>query len=64
MSYLQPISEPPQVKFQSPKKAKGDIRKLGLESMKQQVRQGEDGHFVIASEMILWNSVNEKEQGG
>lgn len=72
MSYLQAAANPrvtpdevpvPKPPSHSYRRVQGDI-KLGPELMKQQVRQGEDGHFVVASEMMLWNCVNRYARGG
>ncbi|KAG0698300.1 Alpha/beta hydrolase family-domain-containing protein [Suillus ampliporus] len=47
-----------------PHSSKRDIMKLGLEFTKQQVRQGEDGHFGITDEKLLWNCVNRYTKKG
>ena len=50
-----PIPERPR---HSSKRTKRDIKKLGLELMEQQVRQGENGHCGVTNEKLLWNCVN------
>ncbi|KAG1733289.1 Alpha/beta hydrolase family-domain-containing protein [Suillus lakei] len=50
-----PVPEPPP---RPSKRAEGDIKKLGLELMEQQVRQGEDGHSSVTNERLLWNCIN------
>ncbi|KAG2347253.1 hypothetical protein BDR05DRAFT_958745 [Suillus weaverae] len=48
----------PELPPRSSKRAEGDIKKLGLEFMEQQARQGEDGYSGVTNERVLWNCVN------
>ncbi|KAG1867458.1 Alpha/Beta hydrolase protein [Suillus tomentosus] len=50
-----PVPEPPP---RSSKRTGRDIKKLGLEFMEQQARQGEDGYSGVVDERLLWNCVN------
>ncbi|KAG1802023.1 Alpha/Beta hydrolase protein [Suillus plorans] len=50
-----PVPEPPP---RSSKRTGRDIKKLGLELMEQQARQGEDGYSGVMDERLLWNCVN------
>lgn len=50
-----PVPEPPP---HSSKRTESDIKKLGLEFMEWQAREGEDGYSRVADERLLWNCVN------
>ncbi|KAG1819131.1 Alpha/Beta hydrolase protein [Suillus subaureus] len=53
-----PNTPVPELPPRSSKITERDIKKLGLELIEQQTRQGEDGYSRITDERLLWNCVN------